>query len=174
MALVQVVTNVVLRFRDRENTIATTGFFLNPPGLASVDADALYQKAQAAAAAVAAMSDCQLVGMKVTFQDRDDTAVGAGEVERKGEFDFAVAGGTNYRTFVPGFKDALLEANQRTIAVLGSGVTPQVQAFIDAVLNGPASFSNGATNAAGINLARVVSGRKLHVSSLKESRGRSG
>jgi hypothetical protein len=173
MALAQIPTKVKLTFRDRENSIAHTGFFLPAPGLLQVNAQAIYTKAQDVAAAVAAISDCQLVSMAVCFGDSDDAAVGLGEVEKKGLFTFAVAGGTNYTTLVPGFKDSLLENDKRTIAVAGT-VQTEVQDFIDAILNGPASFNNGATNASGISLARVVEAHKVHVHSLVERRGKSG
>jgi hypothetical protein len=174
MALEPIATKVLLSFRDRENTIGKTGFFLPVPGLLQVNAEAIYTKAKAIATAIQAISDCQLVDLSVTFGDEDNVTDGTGEVEKKGRFVFAVAGGTNYSTMIPGFKDSLLDNNKRTITVVGAGVNSDVQAFIDAVLNGPASFNNGATNAAGVNLARVVEARKVHVHSLAERRGKSG
>lgn len=174
MALEPIVTECKLTFRDRENTIAHTSFFLPPPGLLQVNAQAIYTKARAITAAIVALSDCQLIDMAVTFADEDNVTDGTGEVEKKGRFVFAVAGGSNYATLIPGFKDSMLESNNRTIAVVGASVHAEVQAFIDAVLNGPPSFNNGATNAAGINLARVVEARKVHVHSLVERRGKSG
>lgn len=173
MALQQTATEVLLTFRDRENTRATTRFFMGPPGLLQVNAEAIYTQARVIALNIAALSDCQLVEMAVKYQDRDDAAAGAGEVERKGKFIFAVAGGTDYNTLVPGFKDSLLDTNQRSIA-LGAGAHAEVTAFVNAILNGPVGFNNGATNAAGVSLARAVAAFKVHVRSLEDRRGRSG
>jgi hypothetical protein len=174
MAIIAVPSECILTFRDRENTTAKTRFFMPSAGLAAVDAQAVYTHARTMAGLVAALSDCQLVNMAVVYQDRDDSTVGAGEAERKGVFTFGVAGGTNYRTMVPGFLDSLLDVDQRSIAVQGPNVAPEVQAFIDALLDGPPSFNNGATNSAGLSLVRAVSGKKAHVHSLLDRRGRSG
>jgi len=174
MAMLAVPTECILTFRDRENTLAKTRFFMPDAGVAAVNAAAIYTHARAMAALVAACSDCQLVGMGVVFADRDDVAAGDGEAERKGTFDFAATGGTVYRTQVPGFLDSLLDADQRSIAVAGAGVAAEVQAFIDSLLDGPISFNNGATNAAGLSLVRAISGKKSHVHSLIDRRGRSG
>jgi hypothetical protein len=174
MAIIATPTEVILSFRDRENTPAKTRFFLPTPGLANVNAETIYAYARTLTPLVAALSDCQLTGMAVVFQDRDDAAVGAGEAERKGLFTFAVAGGTNYQTQVPGFLDALLDSDKRSIAVQGAGVQADVQSFLDAILAGPVGFDNGATNAAGISLVRAVEAHKSHVRSLLDRRGRSG
>jgi len=174
MAIAAVPTEVIVNFKDRENTATKTRFYLPVPGVLNVNAQAIYTKARTMALAVAACSDCQMTGFAVLYQDRDNAAAGAGEAERKGNFMFAVNGGTNYTTQVPGFLDSLLDANKRTIAVAGPDVAPEVQAFIDALLDGPPSFNNGATNASGLSLVRAVDGRKTHVRSLVERRGRSG
>ena len=174
MALQAVETEVLLTFRDRENTIARTRFFLPQPGLLQVNAQTIYTKAQTLTGLIAAISDCQLIDMAVKFQDRDDVSVGAGEVERKGKFIFAVAGGTPYTTLIPGFKDTMLDTDKRSIAITGASVHAEVQAFLDAIINGPASFNNGGTNAAGVDLARAVDAFKVHVRSLQDRRGRSG
>lgn len=174
MAILAVPSECILTFRDRENTTAKTRFFLPVPGLLQVNAEAVYTKARAMALLVAALSDCQLTNMAVVFADRDDSAVGAGEVERKGLFTFAVAGGSQYHTQVPGFLDSLLDIDQRSIATSGAGVKSEVQAFLDAILAGPVGFANGATNAAGLSIVRTVEAHKAHVRSLVDRRGRSG
>jgi hypothetical protein len=176
MALLYVPTGVLLSFIDTEGTIGRTGFFL--PALANDNAnvDDLIAKGATVAATIAAMSDCVLVDRSTIFTARDNAVVGAGEVEKKGIFYFTPAQGSAYRTQVPGFKDSLLDANKRSIAVTGTTPAPktEVAAFVTALLDGPVGSNNGATNAAGISLDAALSAHKEHESALKERRGRSG
>jgi len=174
MALTAKPTECVLIFKDRENTRSTTRFYLPQTGAAFTNAFASYTQALDIANAVQLISDCVLIGVTVLFSGSDGAAVGAGEVERKGVFTFATNGGTDYVTAVPGFKDALLDTNRRDIPVLGSSVPAEVTAFVNAMLNGPVGISNAATNAAGLDLVRVIEGHKEHTPSLVERRGRSG
>jgi len=174
MAIDALPTEVIAQFKDRENTRSTTRFFLPNAGTAFVDAATLYAKALTVVELIAEISDCTLMGVKTTFSGRDDSAVGGGEVERRGVFAFAATGGTDYVTAVPSIKYGLLEPNRRDIAVRGASVTPEVQAFLDAVLTGPVGYSNGATNAAGRDLVRCLEAYKFTTGSLLERRGRSG
>lgn len=174
MAIGAKATEVVLIMKDRENTKSSTRFYLPSAGGAFTNALAAYNAALDIAAAIQLLSDCALMAVVVLFSGSDGAAVGAGEVERKGVFTFATNGGTDYVTAVPGFKDALLDPNRRDIPVLGGSVPAEVTAFVNAMLNGPVGLSNAATNAAGLDLVRVVEAHKEHTPSLIERRGRSG
>lgn len=174
MALSAMPTEVQYTFIDRENTRATTSLFLPSAGALFVNASAIYNNALAIGVALQALSDCVLIAINVVFSGRDNAAVGAGEVERKGVFTFATDGGTDYTTGVPGFKDALLNTDRRSISIVSGDDTPEVDAFITALLAGPPGYANGATNAGGRSLVRAVEAHKEHGSSLLEKRGRSG
>jgi hypothetical protein len=174
MAFTGMPTEVQYTFVDRENTRATTSLFLPNPGADFADAASIYDKALEIGTAIAGLSLSTLVSVNVIFSGRDSAAVGAGEVERKGVFTFATDGGTDYTTGVPGFKDGLLDADRRTIVITTGNMTTEVQAFVDAMLNGPIGANNSATNAAGKSLVRVIEAHKEHGGSLLERRGRSG
>lgn len=160
-------------WRDREGTETSTTMNLSYGLTGTTDGVMAVTKAQALVPLIQALSSCTLTGYRVISRYVNEEAAYAGEVERRGQFKFISAYSRTYTTAVPGFKDSLLDPNGRDISVRGT-VKSEVQDFIDAILDGPAGWSNGATTIAGDQLVSAKSGKKIHRSSFSRKTRRSG
>lgn len=159
---------------DRENSQTSTTINLGFDAVGFGDGRNAIAKAQALAPLMQSLSSCKLIGYKVRSAYANETAGYTGEVERRAQFKFTTADSRNYTTRIPGFKDTLLDPNGRDIAIRGASVQTEVQTFIDAIVNGPAGWANGATTISGAQLVAARSARKIHVPSLRRKPRRSG
>lgn len=160
-------------WRDREGSETSTTINLSYGLTGTTDGIMAVTKAQDLLPLIQALSSCTLTGYRVISRYANEEAAYAGEVERRGQFKFISAYSRPYVTAVPGVKDSLLDANGRDIGVRGT-VKAEVQAFIDAILDGPAGWSNGATTISGDQLVAAQSAKKIHRSSLARKPRRSG
>lgn len=160
-------------WRDREGTETSTTINLSYGINGVTDGIMAVEKAQALVSLMQALSSCTLTGYRVISRYANEAAAYAGEVERRGQFKFLSAYSRPYVTSVPGFKDSLLDTNKRDITVRGT-VKTEVQAFLDAVLDGPAGWSNGATTISGDQLVAASSAKKIHSRSLARKPRSSG
>jgi hypothetical protein len=158
---------------DREGTQTSTNINLSYGISGITDGVAAVAKAQALAPLIAALSSCTMTGYRVISSYANESAAFSGEVERRGKFTFLSDYSRPYITSVPGFKDSLVDANGRDIGVRGTPKA-EVAAFLDAVLDGPAGWSNGATTISGDQLVACKSAIKTHRRSLARKPRRSG
>lgn len=171
MAVAALPYKVEYIWKDREGTFATTSINIQNRPVLAADVQA---KAAALVPLLKALSSCHLVAYRVISRYADPAVAGAGEAERKGKFTFTTAQGSHYTTMVPGFKDGLLDANGRDITVKGASVRPEITAFVNAIVNGPAGWANGPVNEAGLDIIAALYAKKVHVRSLARRAGRSG
>jgi hypothetical protein len=158
-------------WRDREGTKAFTNVNIQNRPVLAADVQA---KAASLATLLKAVSSSHMIGYRIISRYEDPAVVGAGEAERKGKFTFTTAQGRTYTTMVPGFKDSLVDTNNRIITV-GTGANATVAAFTSAIVNGPLGmWGTGMVNEAGQSIVAVISGKKVHVRSLKQRASRSG
>jgi hypothetical protein len=158
-------------WKDREGTLATTNLHAqNRPVLASD----VIAKATSLVPLLRAVSGCHLIAVRVISRYQDPAIAGAGEAERRGQFEFVTGQGTKYITKIPGFKDGLVDANGRDITVTSGVALPEVEAFVDKIVNGAFGPGNGPCNEAGIDITACRRAKKVHIRSLSRRAGRSG